>query len=59
MTGGGFGGCIVTLLQSDCANEVREKILTQYESEIGVQGSSFVSRPALGAHLIKRSSNDS
>ena len=59
MTGGGFGGCIVTLLQSDCANEVREKILTQYENETGVAGSSFVSRPALGAHLIKRNSNDS
>jgi galactokinase len=59
MTGGGFGGCIVKLLQSDCANEVREKILTQYENETGVAGSSFVSRPALGAHLIKRNSNDS
>ena len=58
MTGGGFGGCIVTLLQSDCANEVREKILTQYENETGVVGSSFVSRPALGAHLIKRNGND-
>lgn len=58
MTGGGFGGCIVTLLQSDCANEVREKILTQYENETGVAGSSFVSRPALGAHLIKRNGND-
>ena len=58
MTGGGFGGCIVTLLQSDCANEVREKILTQYENETGVLGSSFVSRPALGAHLIKRNGND-
>ena len=58
MTGGGFGGCIVTLLQSDCANEVREKILTQYENKTGVAGSSFVSRPALGAHLIKRNGND-
>lgn len=58
MTGGGFGGCIVTLVHSDCASAVREKILTQYENETGVQGSSFVSRPALGAHLIKRNSND-
>ncbi len=59
MTGGGFGGCIVTLVHSDCANTVRERILTQYANKTGVQGSSFVSRPALGAHLIKRSSNDS
>ena len=58
MTGGGFGGCIVTLVHSDCADAVRERILTQYENETGVQGSSFASRPALGAHLIKRNCND-
>jgi galactokinase len=58
MTGGGFGGCIVTLVHSDCASAVRERILTQYENETGVQGSSFASRPALGAHLIKRNGND-
>jgi len=58
MTGGGFGGCIVTLVRSDCADAVRERILTQYETETGIQGSSFASRPALGAHLIKRNSND-
>lgn len=57
MTGGGFGGCIVTLVHSDCADAVRERILTQYENETGVQGSSFASRPALGAHLIKRNCN--
>jgi galactokinase len=57
MTGGGFGGCIVTLVRSDCADAVRERILTQYETETGIQGSSFASRPALGAHLIKRNSN--
>ena len=58
MTGGGFGGCIVTLVHSDCADAVRERILAQYENETGVQGSSFASRPALGAHLIKRNCND-
>ena len=58
MTGGGFGGCIVTLVHSDCADAVRERILTQYENKTGVQGSSFASRPALGAHLIKRNCND-
>jgi len=59
MTGGGFGGCIVTLVRSDRAKAVRERILTQYENETGVQGSSFTSRPAVGAHLIKRNAHDS
>ena len=58
MTGGGFGGCIVTLVHSDCASAVRERILTQYENETEIQGSSFASRPAFGAHLIKRNGND-
>ena len=51
MTGGGFGSCIVTLVHSDCADAVREDS-GSYESEQG-QGSSFASRLALGAHLIK------
>jgi len=58
MTGGGFGGCVVTLVHSDYTDAVRERILTQYENETGVQGSSFASRPALGAHLIKGNGND-
>ena len=59
MTGGGFGGCIVTLVRSDRAKAIRERILTQYENETGVQGSAFTSRPAVGAHLIKRNAHDS
>jgi galactokinase len=58
MTGGGFGGCSVTLVRSDRAKAVRERILMQYENETGVQGSSFTSRPAIGAHLIKRNAHD-
>ena len=58
MTGGGFGGCSVTLVRSDRANAVRKRILMQYENETGVQGSSFTSRPAIGAHLIKRNAHD-
>ncbi len=58
MTGGGFGGCIVTLMRSDRAEAIRERILTRYENETGVQGSSFTSRPAIGAHLIKRNAHD-
>ena len=58
MTGGGFGGCSVTLVRSGCAKAVRERILMQYENETGVQGSSFTSRPAIGTHLVKRNAHD-
>ena len=58
MTGGGFGGCSVTLVRSGRAKAVRERILMHYENETGVQGSSFTSRPAFGAHLVKRNAHD-
>ena len=58
MTGGGFGGCSVTLVRSGRAKAVRERILMQYENETGVQGSSFTSRPAIGTHLVKRNAHD-
>ena len=53
MTGGGFGGCTVTLVDTCRANEVSERILAHYKSATGIEGSSFTSRPAIGAHLIK------
>ena len=53
MTGGGFGGCTVTLVDTSRANEVSKRILADYKSETGIEGSSFTSRPAVGAHLIK------
>ena len=53
MTGGGFGGCTVTLVDTSRANEVSKRILADYKSETGIEGSCFTSRPAVGAHLIK------
>ena len=52
MTGGGFGGCTVTLVKGDQAAAATESICQQYEQATGVKPTAFVTRPARGAHVI-------
>lgn len=48
MTGGGFGGCTVTLLETSAVNEAMDYIKTHYQGEPVF----YVCRPAEGAHPI-------
>lgn len=52
MTGGGFGGCTVTLVRSDVAERVAKTISEQYEAKTGIEPRWFATRPAQGAHLV-------
>lgn len=52
MTGGGFGGCTVTLVEGDKADAATESICKQYEQATGVKPTAFVTRPSQGAHRI-------
>lgn len=52
MTGGGFGGCTVTLVERDKAASATETICEQYEQATGVKPTAFVTRPSQGAHRI-------
>ncbi len=52
MTGGGFGGCTVTLVERDKAASATESICSQYEQATGVKPTAFVTRPSQGAHRI-------
>ncbi|WP_345686531.1 galactokinase [Novipirellula caenicola] len=52
MTGGGFGGCTVTLVESDKAVEVSDHIQKQYKKQSGIDAHLFASLPAKGAHAI-------
>lgn len=53
MTGGGFGGCTVTLVRADAAQSVAKQIADQYQQHTGVAPTWFITRPAAGAHPIK------
>jgi galactokinase len=53
MTGGGFGGCTVSLVHNEQLEAVIDTLTTQYESTTGIRPHCFSSRPARGAHVIR------
>ena len=53
MTGGGFGGCTVALVQADKTASISERIASEYEKRTKIKPTLFVSRPASGATLLK------
>jgi galactokinase len=55
MTGGGFGGCTVTLVQTDQLETVRSAFLSKYKDKTGIEATAFWTRPAKGAHVIEKS----
>ncbi len=52
MTGGGFGGCTVTLVQADRVEQVTQDICKTYVERTGIHPSPFVTRPADGARML-------
>ena len=55
MTGGGFGGCTVTLVRAECVREVQSRMDDDYQKFAGRRITSFVSRPAPGAQQLTAS----
>ncbi len=53
MTGGGFGGCTVSLVANDRLDSVIDILSLRYESETDIKPHCFSSRPAPGAHVLK------
>lgn len=49
MTGGGFGGCTVTLLREDAVDAVVERIRAEYQGK----PTFYVCSPSEGARPIK------
>jgi galactokinase len=52
MTGGGFGGCTVTLVRTEHVGSVAETLSREYRVRTGHSQTSFISRPARGAHML-------
>ena len=53
MTGGGFGGCAVALIQTGRQEAVANEITDRYRRRTGIAATLFASRPAQGACLIE------
>ena len=53
MTGGGFGGSTVSLVENGKLPGVIDSIESGYKQITGLDCDCFASRPALGAHLLK------
>jgi galactokinase len=53
MTGGGFGGCTVSLVQTAKIEQVAQHIIENYRQKTGIEPSVLTSRPAAGAHVIQ------
>jgi galactokinase len=55
MTGGGFGGCAVALVETETVEAISKKIATDYKRKTGIEATIFSSRPAAGATIVKNS----
>ena len=53
MTGGGFGGCTVSLVRSQAVETVSRTIHDEYSRQTGITPTVFASRPAAGARIVK------
>jgi galactokinase len=53
MTGGGFGGCAVSLVKTEAVPRIIRAIGDAYEKRTGNQATIFSSRPAGGARSLK------
>jgi galactokinase len=53
MTGGGFGGCTVTLAAADRVSDIGERLAREYQRRHDRALTWFVSRPARGAHVVE------
>lgn len=53
ITGGGFGGCIVCLVDSVKADEVIKALEKQYKEKTGIECTCFVTSPSQGARVLK------
>ena len=52
MTGGGFGGCTITLVESKVVPEFQATVACEYEKLTGLSPQSFVSAAAAGASEV-------
>jgi galactokinase len=53
MTGAGFGGCTINLVQSEAVPSFTEKLMAEYTRRTGITGQVFISLPSDGAARVE------
>jgi galactokinase len=53
LTGGGFGGCTVTLVEKEHAKELMSQLSEEYKAKTGKDCSCFMTSPGEGARLVE------
>jgi galactokinase len=53
MTGGGFGGCTVSLVRRDALDDISLRIGGEYRRRTGREATLFVTRPVEGARVLE------
>lgn len=53
MTGGGFGGCTITLVESSKKDAIMKALKEQYKEKTGIDCDIIVTTPCQGCHVIK------
>ena len=52
MTGGGFGGCTVSLIEKAGIDQFEKVVKTRYPEETGLQADMYICEPAAGAEEV-------
>lgn len=52
MTGGGFGGCVVSIVPPALVEEVKAVLAEKYEAETGLKETIYVCKAKAGAGVI-------
>ena len=52
ITGGGFGGCTVSLVKTDKVDEITRILKEEYKNQVGKEAAIFSTRPAQGARVL-------
>ncbi len=53
MTGGGFGGCVVALIQNDAIDAFKENVAQLYQAATGYKPDFYIAQAGAGAREIK------
>jgi galactokinase len=52
MTGGGFGGCTITLIEASAVEAAAERIVEAYRGAYRLDANVFICAPSQGAHFV-------